>query len=343
MSSPYNPHAIVEIDGQRFDSWEHDGLFKSVHLELPTNETAEAEFVFFDPQFRWIDKYSLSTGPPLATMRFFLGFGQQLGQPMFKGLLARVERGRETTTFVAYDMGFKMKLLKRAGYHNKKNDLAILKGLAERNGLMFEGPETPLALEPHNAMTQDEQTDWEHALERAHDAGLVIFVRQDTLFAKYPAKVGTPVLTLRNRKDFLLKNNFDFTFRTPENQEGRPRKVQVRGRGKGGNRLVGDSDTSQRGRERIVLKRDIPGKHTKAKLSRRAQAQKELEREHSFEGIVNCLLPVAGRKPDVRDTVRIEEVGKLFSGDYICDSVSYEFAPGALEISLNLYRDVQNF
>lgn len=346
---PKNPHAIIQMDSPGFsdgqgnvvwDSWDAPRLFESVNVELPTNESAEARWTFFDPKFRLIDAYSGADAVPLSVVKVYLGYGQDLGEPIFKGLLAQVERGDSSTTFIAFDMGLKMKLIKKAGYHNKKDDLGILKGLAARNGLEFEGPEKPLKLEPHKAMTQDEQTDWEHALERAQDAGLVIFVRQDTLFAKYPAKVGPPSLVLENRKDFVLLRNWDFQFRTPEHQDGRPRVIERRGRGKGGKRLSGKSKDSNRGRENVVLKRDVPGKASKSKLSKRAQAQKELEREHAFSAHLETAFPLNGERLDVRNTIEINGIGKLFSGKYICDSVGYEFAPGKLGLNFELYRDI---
>jgi len=167
-----------------------------------------------------------------------------------------------------------------------------------------------------------------------------VFVREDTLFAKYPAKVGIPAQTFSNRKDFILKAGWDFTFHTPESMDGRPRVVRRRGRGKGGKRIEGESDSATRGRESLVLKKDVPGKPTKSKLSKRAQAQKELDREHAFIGRVDTLFPLGGKRVDVRDTVMIKEVGKLFSGAYICDSVSYRFAAGEIGLSMELYRDV---
>lgn len=346
---PSNPHAIIEIarpgatDGQGlivYDSWEQQRLFKTISVELVTNESSEARFSFFDPNFRLIDSFSGADAIPQATVRIYLGYGQDLGEPIFKGLLAQVEREQSATTFISFDMGFKMKLIKKAGYKNKKNDLTILRELAKKNGLKFEGPEKPLNLEPHRAMMQDEQTDWEHAMERAREAGLVLFVRQDTMFAKYPAKVGTPVLTLTNKKDFELQPGFNFIYRTPENQDARPRQVKVRGRGKAGRRLEGKSDSSNRGRESVILKRDLSGRATKSKLSRRAQAQKELDREHAFEGQIQIAFPLNGERLDVRKTVAINAVGKLFSGNYICDSVVYDFAPGTLSLMLDLYRDI---
>lgn len=346
---PSSPHAIIEIerpgatDGQGlivYDSWEQQRLFERLSVELVTNETSEARFSFFDPNFRLIDSFCGSDAIPQATVRVYLGYGQSLGEPLFKGLLAQVEREQNATTFIAFDMGFNMKLIKKAGYKNKKDDLVILRELAKKNGLNFEGPEKPLKLEPHRAMMQDEQTDWEYAMERAREAGLVLFVRHDTLFAKYPAKVGTPVLNLVNKKDFELQPGFNFIYRTPENKDGRPKLVKVRGRGKAGRRLEGKSNTSKRGRESVILKRDSSGKATKSKLSRRAQAQKELDREHAFEGQVQIAFPPNNERLDVRKTVEINAVGKLFSGKYICDSVTYDFEPGTLALMLDLYRDI---
>lgn len=348
FSLPTNPHAIIEIsrpgftDGQGlviWDSWQQTGLFKEVSVELPTNQSAEARWTFFDPKFRLINSFCDANGIPMTTIRVFIGYGAELGEPIFKGVLAQIERGDDSTSFIAFDMGFKMKLVKKAGYKNKKDDLAILKDLATRNGLKFEGPDRPLKLEPHKAMMQDEQTDWEHAMERARDSGLVLFVRQDTLFAKYPAKTGDAVLRLENRKDFVMQNGFDFIYRTPENLDGRPRKVVVRRRGKGGKRVEGASDTAARGQENVILRRDGSGKN-KAHLTKRAQAQKELEREHAFEGHLSCVLPPDGTQLDVRNTISVEGISKLFSGKYICDTVAYKFAPGILNLDLNLYRDI---
>jgi len=349
MNLPTSPHATIEIsradvvsgDGQSlvlWDSWQQPRLFESVEIELVTNESSQATWRLFDPSFRVIDAFSGSDAIPMATVRVFLGYGQDLGEPVFKGLLAQVRREESSTEFIAFDMGFKMKLIKRAGYKNGKDDLEIIKALAARNGLKFEGPEKPKQLEKNKAAMQDEQTDWEWAMERARDSGLVIFVRGDTLFAKYPATVGTPVLTLKNRKDFVLQPGWNFTYRTPENQDGRPRRVRVRRRGRGGKRSESQSNVSNRGRYSLVLKQDGSGK--RSKLTKRAQAQKELEREHAFEGLITTVFPPNGERLDVRNTVEILEVGKLFSGKYVCDAVGLNYSPGQLEMSLNLYRDI---
>lgn len=342
MSIPATPHAIVRIEAGEsvvYDSWEAKGLIKEVDVELVTDESSQGMIKFFDPKYRVADYFSDATAK--AVVKIYLGYGQDLGEPVFKGILANIERDRRDTSFTAFDMAFAMKLEKRAGYKNKKDDLGIIRGLVERNPpLKFEGPETPLKLEPHKAMTQDQQTDWAWMMERAHDAGLKIFVRHDTVFAKYPAKVGTPILTLKNGKDFEIIDGWGFMYHTLEDQDGKPKVVKHRRRGKGGKRIEGQSDTGQKGREEMSLKRDIAGP-TKSKLSKRAQAQKELEREHAFEGHIETLYPVdVDKRPDVRNTVELQAIGKLLSGKYICDAVNYRFAPGELSMGLDLYRDI---
>ena len=349
MSLRNDARAVVEIsrpgftDGQgsvRWDSWESKRLFKSVDVELVTNESSQAVWTLFDPDFKVIDTFAPTVPTQLSVIRIWLGYGQDLGEPVFKGLLAQVERSDRDTTFTAFDMAYKMKLEKKAGYKNKKDDLAILRELVTRNGLQFEGPEYPKTLEPHSTAIQDEQTDWDWFSERARDAGLVFYVRHDTVFAKYPAKVGTPVLALRNRKDFTIKPDFEFTFRTPENLDGKPKVVTHRRRGSAGKRVEGESTTSPGERTDVVLKRDT-AKASKSKLTKRAQAQKDLEREHAFEGHVEITMPANGTRPDYRNTIAIENVGKLFSGDYLCDVVNYFYGPGRLGVNLDLYRDIK--
>ncbi|MDX6692635.1 MAG: Phage tail baseplate hub [Blastocatellia bacterium] len=334
-----NHHAIVELDGQTWDSWEDPRLFERVTADLVTNEASEATWSIRDNNFRMIDRYTRADGVPLLPVRIWLGYGPDLGEPLFKGLLARVERGPNDTTFRFYDMGFKMRLVKKPGYHNKSDDVAIIKKLAERNGLKFEGPDKPLNLGPHDAVIQDEQTDWQHAMERAEDAGLILYVRQDTLFAKQPARVGKPKMTLAYRKDFTLLSDFSLTFKAPENQDGRPQQVKVHGRGRGGHRLTRDSDKSQRGHHRTHLKHDLPT-HNKKSANRRAQAQKELQREHAFRCTVR-IIPPAYQRADVRDTAQLTEMGKLFSGLYLCDSANYDFSARGLNTTYDLYRDVK--
>jgi phage protein D len=265
---PPSPRAFIQIDAPNgvafdWDSWVNKQLIKSVNVSLVKNETSQTEIVIFDPHFKIIDSLTTEKGVDVATVKVYLGFEADLGEPIFKGLLTDVKRGNDSTTLIVCDMGFKMKLEKKPGYHNKKSDVQILKALAMRNGLKFQGPKKPLKLEPHAAMTQDEQTDWEHAMERARDAGLEIWVRQDTFFADYPPKPTTPVLTLKNRVDFQLKYDFDFIYQTPE---GKEKEIKVRGRGKGGKRLEGNNKVGTASVKRQTTPRQTPTERRKRKV-----------------------------------------------------------------------------
>jgi hypothetical protein len=153
--------------------------------------------------------------------------------------------------------------------------------------------------------------------------------------------VGTPKRTLVYKKDFTLLRDFDLAFKLPENKAGRPKGIEVRGRGRGGKRLHGKSGQNKRGHEVLRIKRDL-SQHTQKRATARAQAQKELDREHAFTLTIRSIpwAPEA-RLIDVRDTVRIREMGKLFSGDYIADKVTYDLSPGKLTASLELHRDVK--
>ncbi len=352
-----NPHAIVEVNGFRWDSWLHPRLFQRVSVDLSTGEASEAVWECFDPDFRMLDHYSKANEIPMAVVRVWLGLGDgEMGEPVFKGLLARVERGQKNTAFRAYDMGFKMRIEKKTGYR-KGDDVEIISELAKRNGLMFEGPDEgtrpTVVLDPkhvakhprrhkHRSLPQDAQTDWEHAVECARASGLVLFVRGDTLFAKAAAVTapdGQEKVTLIYKQDFNILNQFDLVYKTPENRGGRPRSVHVRVRGRGGRRLFGAAEGSTRGQKQVSLKTDLP-ENIQSTATRRARAKRDLQREHAYTVSIKTISSLPKVRPDVRDTVRLKNLGLLFSGKYLADKVSHEFAPGRLNTSYDLYRDV---
>lgn len=348
MSQPDDPalvpHAVVEIDDCQWDSWKHKRLFEKVSVELVTNEASEAVWQIFDPELKVLDRYTTDGGVPMALVRFYLGFGSELGQPLFKGLLARVEVGDNATTLRSYDMGFKMRLIKKTEHYSATTDAARIKKLAERNGLLFVGPtkeelkDAP-KVPKHKGGTQDEQTDWEHALECAERAGLVLFVRDDTLFAKPPAKTKeVPDATLTFKKDFDILHDRQLLFRTPENVAGRPKEVRVRGRGRSGKRLEAAAESGDRGRKDLMTRTDLPS-HTTGAVKHRAHAARELQREHAYTASLRTISPLPNKRIDVRETVLLKNVGKLFSGKYLTDRISHELTPGSLVTNYELYRD----
>ncbi len=362
MSIALNPHAkiaFIQIDSQTgkevvdprtgepaylavYDSWRDKSLFLNVDVELTTNQASAATWGVFDPDFALLNKWTRTVATKKLPVRVWLGCGEDLGEPVFKGLLARVERGTSNTSFHFYDMGFVMRRVKKSEYHKGLNDVGIIKKLAERNGLKFEGPNPSVKLEAHKSLMQDGATDWEHAVERAADAGLVLYVRGDTLFAKEAVKTRAFAdLTLVYKQDFALLSDFALAFKLPESQDGRSKTVEARGRGRGGRRLKGHAHESARGTEQIELKRDL-SISSKRHANARAHARKQLQREHAFVCSVTMLPDAARERVDIRDTIELKEVGDMFIGRYLVDKVLHRLSPGEIRTQLDLYRDFED-
>jgi hypothetical protein len=335
-----NPHGIVIAGGHRYDTWIDKQLVTSIRVELSTNKASEGQITLFDPDFRYLNRYASADGAQQIVVIFWLGFGKELGKPVFKGLLDRVEYSDGKTTLIALDMGLKMRQEQKGEYHYKLDSVQIVRKLALRNGLKFEGPEKiEPPLEVHPSMIQDSKNDWQHSWERCRETGFDIYVRMDTLFCKEPARLGQPILRLRYRKDFQLKHGFSLTYKLPENPQGRPKIVEYRGRGRGGRRLTGISREHSRGHKPVEMRHD-PSEHTKKHLTRRAHAHKEHQREPAWNCTVAIVPPLPALRPDVRDTVRLEDVPALFVGDYLVDDVTHELTGNNFETELNLYRDI---
>lgn len=339
-----NVRARVEIAGEEFDSQRTPSLFSRVSVDLTTNQASEARISFFDPHFKLLDQFTRPDGPMLI-IRVWLGYGDDLREPVFKGVLTGVKPGTHTTTFRAYDMSYVMRRVQKTGYA-RGTDLAIMRKLVTRNKtpqgrpLQFQGPAKGFPGAAANSTIHDQRTDWDFFSELAREAGLVVWVRDDTVFAAEPAKVGKPKLVLAYGADALLTREFEGEVKWPENEEGRPRVVEHRGRGRGGKRLTGKSAEGGTGRELVVIKKDLR-KHTKAVAKRRADAKRELEREHAFQFSVRHVRPLRSGRVDVRDTLQITGWCQSLAGKYIVDAVSYEASSHGFETRYELYRDIK--
>lgn len=337
---PWDPHCRIEVGGASFDSWREDAYFKSVGLTLSTDSASEASWKVHDPDYKLLDLWVGDDGLSPLEAKVWLGLGPDLGAPVFEGLLASADWLEDTTTFVFYDRGYLMRRKKETEYHRGLDAVQIAGKLAKQNGLQFEGPDEPVKLDKHKSVIQDAQTDWEFAAERLHEVGLVMYVRGNTLYAKEAAKTGAPVVTLTFGRTEGLLDGANFRYRAPEHQEGRPGSVEVRTRGKGGKRLAGKSEVNKRGTSKTEIKSDLSIK-SKRHADRRAKAHKALQREHAFTGTVALLTGFGGVRPQVRQTVEVLGVGKLFSGRYLVDEIHHEFGPGTLETDLTIYRDIR--
>jgi hypothetical protein len=342
-SGPRNPHSVVQILGDTYDTWTTKQVVKEVSVELMTNQSSEGMLRVFDPDFKIIDKYSTATGVPFDSMLFSMGFGANLGPVLFTGLLTSVERDDTDTIFRAYDMAHKMKLTEKTEYHNKLKDVAIIQKLALRNGLQFEGPDQDPGTGPHTSLIQDSKHDWHLAHERAKAAGLVIYCRGNTLYAKQPATYTTPLVVLAYRQypagPVWMIHKWDARYKLPENTSGRHKQVHKYGRARGGKRLHGQSDVNQRGHLGVHMTKEIH-QNVGSYANRQAQASKSLNREHAFVVAVRCPPEWPGVGPDNRDTVALTNFGKLFSGSYLIDKVFYNHNAHGIVVEFTLYRDI---
>lgn len=331
------PHCIVEIDGQRFDSWRGQDLI-SANVELTTDKTGEGSVELFDPDFKILDGF-LGDGVRALSARFWFGWNQDLGNSLFIGTLARVEWSERITTFRFHDFSAKMKSQKKARYHKKKSDLEILKNLAEENGLKFSAPQNFAPSEKFDSLMQSGKSDWDFALKIAERAGLRLYVRGNMLFAVEAGKTSQSISSPVFEKDFMLLRGFNLGYKVPENKKGRPKKTEVRGRGKSGKQLKGSVTTGAVGTEDVILREDLP-KQTIAVAERRASGKTNRRREYAFEHQIETLSSFR-TIIDLRNTITLGGLGKFFSGNYLVTDVRYDFSPGNLISEMTVGRDMK--
>ncbi|HEY6334227.1 MAG TPA: hypothetical protein VI756_33240 [Blastocatellia bacterium] len=342
-SMPRNPHSIVVLGGDTYDTWSNPQIVKEVAVELATNQSSEGLLRVCDPQFKIVDKYANATGYPNLPMQFSMGFGPNLSPVLFQGKLQSVEREDTDTIFRAYDLAYQMKFQQKTEYHNNKTDVQIIQTLATRNGLNFVGPSTDPGTAPHVSLIQDSKHDWHLAHERAKAANLVIYCRLNTLYAQEPATYTSPIITLVYRgwatpPSPMMFHRWNGRYKLPENFAGRHQQFTRYGRAKGGKRLTGKSDKNQRGHVGLNMTHELH-QNKQAYANRMAQASKALNREHAFVFAIR-VPPTWEVGPDNRDTVALTQFGKFFSGDYLLDKVHYEHNAHGIVCELTPYRDI---
>lgn len=318
------PHCIIEIGSRRFDSWDKSCLITDASVELSTDKSGEGVVSLLDPDFKIVDAF----GANKLQARFWLGWEKELGNSLFIGNSARNEWQGNISTFRFHDNSQKMKQTTKSRYHNKKTDLQILKTLAEENELTFIPPDSAEDSDVYDSLIQRGTTDWEFAKEICSRAGWKIYVRDDALFVKEFAVSSQSVAVLKFREDFELLRGFNLSYKFPESKKGRLRKVEVRGRGRGGKRLSGTNQTGERGVDEVVINKDL-AKHTVKAAKRQAKGKTGRRREYAFEHSIQTL-PSFQTRIEVSDTVTLKGMGEFYSGNYIVTEIRYEFKAGRL-------------
>ncbi len=332
-------HCVVEIGSRRFDSWASNSVITEASVELTADKSGQGTLSVFDHDFKLIDSFLNATGLAQLEARFWFGFSNELGDSLFVGRFVRHEWSEGISTFRFHDFSSKMKREKKSRFHNKKTVLQILKKLAEDNELKFVAPDNWVDSDVYDSLVQKGKSDWEFALKIAEQAGLKLYVQGDTLFAKQSGVTGDSTANLNFREDFTLLKGFSLSYKLPENKKGRPSKVEVRGRAKGGKRLTGSNQTGERGVSELIINEDLP-KQTINVAKRRAGGKTNRRREYAFDHQLQTL-PSFRKKIDLNDTVTLGNFGEFYSGKYIVTEVRYNFAAGKMVCEFNVGCDIK--
>ncbi len=335
---PLSARCIVVIDQTRYDSAREGSLIQSVSVDLTTDKTSEAVVTFADPTFAFTDRYLDETGMRHLEVRIWMGYGEELGEPWFKGTLAGHEHDGEYATFRFHDPGAKMKREKKQRYHTAKTDFEILRSIAGEYGLRFTVLDEARDSEPHESIIQ-RGSDWDFARTIARRAGVRLWFEGDTLFAREAGKRGAASTTLVYRDDFLIIRPVSFSYKLPESRRGRHRSVRVHARGSGGRRLTGEDTTDGRGRVDEGGGKDLPH-HTKRGAERRARAKRLHAKESAFEHRIR-LLPASGvTRINLRSVVGLDGCGEFYGGEYVVHSLRKDWRTGKLTDDVTLRRDL---
>lgn len=339
MNVEFDPHGRVEIESTRYDTWRDKGLVTGISVELCTDKSAEAVITIVDEEFKWTDRHVSPSGMQQLKAVFWLGFGEKLGLPLFKGTLARCEHDGTIASFHFHDASTRMKQERKVRYHNKQSVLQILKKLAADNGLSFSGPEAGADTDIYDSLIQKGETDWAFARRIASRAGYVMWVSDENLFVQEAGNKGTSVAALKYHTHFEMLHGSSFSYKLPENKRGRSRRTSVHGRARDDRKLSGEEAAGARGTTHVIVNEDLP-KHSMKEATRRAKGHSQKKREHAFEHEIRSL-PDFRKRIGCRETITLEGLGAFYSGDYIVDSIRYEYAPGALTQEMRVFRDIK--
>lgn len=344
MSTPFNPHCIIRLDNREYSAWREQALISRVTIDLTTEKSSEATLVVFDPKFEFTDRHLDAGGLRYLTAQIWLGFGalDTRGVADFKGRFVEHDHDGTMATFRFHDEGTRLKQGKKTRYHTRASDLQIMRKVADEHGLSLVIVGEVEDSEPHASLIQRGVTDYKFLRRIAERAGLRFWFEGDTMYVQGAGKTDkiNPLQTLTFRKDFTILTPLNLGYKQPENRRGRPSAHESRGRGRGGRRLSGTSEQSERGTEQIGVGEDLPHHTTKA-AKRRAKAKKALKRENSFEHRIRLIATAAVSAMKLRGTINLSGVGKFYTGAYLVHEIHREFTPGNLTTELSLRGDIK--
>lgn len=344
-------HCVVEIDGEEYDSWKDGGLINGVTVTLNTDKSGEAIVALADPRFIFTDAHLDASGLRRAKVRVWMGFGEkaQLGPPLFEGLLSGHDHDGAIATFAFDDHLSRMKQKKRSRYHINKSDLDVMRSLAGEYGYRIVISKDVPDSEVNDCLIQWGQTDWQFFMETARRCGLRVYMQGQTLYVQEAGRTGEAVVDLvygpqsgDDASEFVMMRGIGLSHKLPENKKGRPGRVEVRTRGRGGRMISGDDgDSDTRGGDHVHVEEDLPH-HTERAARRRARARRSLHREDAFDHRIRLLPAFLRSHVPLRqgETVRLLGVGQFYSGTYIIRSARYIYDTNQYAAELSLKRDI---
>lgn len=329
---------VVEIGSARYSSRVEGSRLICVTVDLTTDKTSEAQITFADPDFEITDRHLDDTGLPRLGARVWLGYGEDLGEPHFKGVLAGHEHDGERAVFRFHDTGAKLKTDKKLRYHSGKSDFAILRSIAEEYEMSFVVLDDVQDGAAHDSLIQRGMTDWDFIQTIARRSGVRLWVEGDTIFAREAGKHGNAAQIITYRKDFLLVRPVSLSYKLPENRRGRHQSVRFHVRGADGRRLTGEDAGEERGRKHQSAGEDLPH-HTRQEAARRARGKRLHVKESAFEHRIR-LLDAGASRFRLRSVLALAGCGDFYGGDYVIHAIRKEWRAGALTDELTLRRDI---
>lgn len=352
MNIPMAARAVVEVRGgkgavTRYDTLKGEGVVAGVSIDLTGDKSSRATLNVLDSEFAFTDRHLAEAVLKEVEARFWLGYGDDLGAPLFTGLLVRADSDGVTASFQFHDKSTKLKHKRVPRYHKKVSDYTLIEKLAGEEGMRFillgADADAVAAAPVYDDHMQAGTSDWEEIRASARRAGLVVWVSGDgeTLYARPAGRVsGESVVPLVWGRDVRLLRGSRLTYKLPDNHRGRPRHVEVRGRGPGGRRLSEKSDESARGHGQVEVRRDLH-QHSARGARHAAGGKKGRRRDHALEHTVRLLPVYEGKRIELRQTVHLYEAGAFYSGRHVVDRIGYEFRAGELTCDLTLVGDLK--
>lgn len=302
--------------------------------------------------FRWLDEKALDPASD-QEVEIYLGYvssPEKSRKPTIVGVITDLEpsfpsSGVPSLNVRGYDHSF---LLQRSAARNEKNfikerDYAEIAKKIAKNHNLGEGDIDPAFKPPDTTTPDNESSDYEFLDGLAKSVGYEFFVKDKKLYFRKPRDQAKETRSLRWRQEII-------SFSPNMNTANVVTKVTVRGHNPDdpSNPIVGvatsnDQEFGEIGADsagkfvRSNREVEITGRNVSSAEEAKALAKGHLIRANNslIEGTCECI-----GIPEIRagTNIRIEGVGRRFSGKYYLKSAKHSIGEGGYTLSLTVRR-----